>query len=131
MQQAGRFMVTGVMATAIHAGMVLALMTLVMPAPTQVVANGVAFVVANVFSYLLNSLWSFAVPLHGKRYLKFLLVSLVGFLGTLLLAFVAEEIGLTPAQGIFLIVSVMTPITFLLQRAWTFKQPNRPNALQG
>ena len=121
LRQAGRFVVTGVLATALHALTVVAMVTLMTPAPSQVVANGAAFVLANVFSYVTNSLWSFAAPLHGKNYAKFLAVSGIGFVGTLLVAWVAEGLGLTPAAGIALVVCVMTPISFTLHRSWTFR----------
>ena len=120
-RQAWRFMSTGLLATALHALVVMVLVSFVTPAPSQVVANGAAFVVANVFSYVVNSLWSFTTPLHGARFLKFLCVSALGFAGTLLMAFVAERMGLTPFQGVVLVVCVMTPLSFALHRAWTFR----------
>lgn len=121
MRQAGRFVVTGVLATALHATTVMLMVLLIVPPPTQVVANGCAFVVANLFSYVTNSLWSFAAPLHGKRYARFLAVSGIGFAGTLLVAGLAEWLGLSPAAGILLVVCVMTPISFTLHRGWTFR----------
>lgn len=121
LRQARRFMTTGVLATGLHALTVLALVTLIVPAPSQVVANGVAFIVANVFSYVVNSLWSFTAPLQGLRFLKFLTVSMIGFLGTLLIAYFAEQISLSPLGGIVLVVCTMTPVSFMLHRSWTFR----------
>lgn len=121
MRQASRFVVTGGLATALHALTVMGLVTLIAPPPSQVVANGCAFVLANMFSYVVNSLWSFTAPLRGRRFLKFLAVSIIGFLGTLLVAWVAEGVGLTPAAGIVLVVCIMTPISFILHRSWTFR----------
>lgn len=121
LRQARRFMTTGVLATGLHAATVMGLVTLIVPAPSQVVANGVAFVVANVFSYVVNSLWSFTAPLQGMRFMKFLAVSVIGFLGTLLIAYLAERMGFSPLGGIVLVVCIMTPITFALHRTWTFR----------
>lgn len=121
LRQAGRFMTTGLMATGIHATTVLLMMAQISPPPSQVLANGVAFLIANIFSYVVNSLWSFTVPLHGQRYLKFLSVSGIGFMGTLLVAYIAELLKLTPGQGVLLIVFVITPITFTLHKRWTFR----------
>lgn len=120
-RQASRFIVTGVLATALHAMTVMAMVSSITPAPSQVIANGCAFLLANVFSYVTNSLWSFAAPLHGKNYAKFLTVSGIGFVGTLLVAWVAESMGLSPAAGIVLVVCIMTPISFTLHRGWTFR----------
>lgn len=125
LRQARRFMTTGILATGLHAATVMALVTLVVPAPSQVSANGVAFIVANVFSYVVNSLWSFSAPLHGLRFVKFFAVSVIGFLGTLLVAYVAEHMGLSPLSGIVLVVCIMTPVTFILHRAWTFRGADR------
>lgn len=124
-RQASRFTTTGVLATALHALTVMTLVTLIVPAPSQVVANGIAFILANGFSYVVNSLWSFTAPLHGLRFMKFLAVSVIGFLGTLLIAYVAEHIGLSPLSGIVLVVCIMTPVTFILHRAWTFRGADR------
>lgn len=121
MRQASRFVITGILATAVHAITVLAMVSLLTPAPSQVIANGCAFVLANIFSYVTNSLWSFAAPLHGKNYAKFLAVSMISFLGTLSIAYLAEQIGLTPALGILLIVTIMTPVSFVLHRSWSFR----------
>lgn len=120
-RQARRFMTTGVLATGLHVVTVMTLVTLIVPAPSQVVANGVAFIVANVFSYVVNSLWSFTAPLQGVRFVKFLTVSVIGFLGTLLIAYLAERMGIAPLGGIVLVVCIMTPISFGLHRFWTFR----------
>lgn len=118
-RQALRFIVTGVVTTGVH--VVVALLFLTFVAPLPVYANGVAFAVANTFSYVVNSLWSFAKPLHGKRWLRYLTVSLIGFTGTMGIAYFAEQSGLSPQMGIFVVVCVMTPISFLLHRSWTFR----------
>lgn len=120
-RQAGRFLATGVFATLIHTATVLVFVALWVPTPSQVTANGVAFVVANVFSYVVNSLWSFSAPLHGMRFLRFLTVSGLGFLGTLVMAYVAELSGLNPLEGVVLVVCTMTPVSFVLHRRWTFR----------
>jgi putative flippase GtrA len=120
-RQASRFVLTGILATAAHAVTVILLVSALTPPPSQVTANACAFLFANIFSYVLNSLWSFSTPLRGKSYAKFLTVSCIGFLGTLLVAYIAELRGLTPVMGIILVVSIMTPISFLLHRSWSFR----------
>lgn len=121
-QQLIRFLLTGGLSTLIHVTTVLAMMHFVSPAPSQTLANGVAFVLANFFSYIVNSLWSFTTPLHGLGFIKFLSVSLTAFLGTLLVAFIAEHVGLTPLAGVVLVVCTITPISFILHRYWTFRR---------
>lgn len=120
-RQLTRFLATGGLSTVIHMCTVLGVVHFVVPMPSQVLANGIAFLVANSFSYVVNSLWSFTTPLQGLRFLKFLSVSLIGFMGTLLVAFLAEQIGLTPFGGVILVVCTVTPISFILHRYWTFR----------
>lgn len=118
-KQAIRFIITGVVTTGVH--VITAFVFLAMVSPSQVYANGVAFAVANTFSYVVNSLWSFGKPLHGKRWLRYITVSGIGFTGTISIAYLAEQIALSPQAGIFMVVCVMTPISFLLHRSWTFR----------
>lgn len=113
-----RFVITGVLTTGLH--IVSALSFLAMVSPSPVFANGIAFAIANTFSYVLNSLWSFSKPLHGKRWLRYLGVSAIGFTCTLLIAYAAKEVGLSPQLGVMMVVIVMTPVSFVLHRSWTF-----------
>lgn len=118
LKQAIRFIITGVVTTGVH--VVTAFSFLALVSPSQVYANGVAFAVANTFSYIVNSLWSFSKPLHGKRWLRYIAVSAIGFSGTIGIAYLAEQLELPPMLGILMVVCVMTPISFVLHRSWTF-----------
>lgn len=119
LRQVVRFIITGVVTTGVHVLTAFSFLALV--SPSQVYANGVAFAVANTFSYIVNSLWSFSKPLHGKRWLRYIAVSGIGFSGTIGIAYLAEQLGLSPQLGILMVVCVMTPISFVLHRSWTFR----------
>ena len=82
-----RFGLVGVVNTAVHAGIVIALMETF--APPAFLANGVAFLFANLMSYFLNSKFTFKAALSVLNYLRFLLVSLVSLVLTLLITLVA------------------------------------------
>lgn len=118
LRQAARFFVTGAVTTGLHALTALSFLQVV--ATSAVFANGVAFVVANLFSYIVNSLWSFSTPLHAKRGLRYVTVSTIGFLGTIVIAYLAEKSGFSPQFGILIVICIMTPVSFALHRYWTF-----------
>lgn len=114
-----RFGVSGVIATGIHVAVATPLIYLLHA--SQVSANGLAFVVANIASYLLNTLWSFgATPTRGS-YLRFLIVSLLGLGLTLGISAGAQATGFGYWAGLAMILSVVPAVTFVLHRAWTYR----------
>lgn len=114
-----RFGVTGLGSTLLHALVALGLITWLTTAPP--LANGLAFCVATVFSYLVNTLWSFSAPLHGQNLRRFLTVSAIGFLLAMGLAWLAELVGWTPLVGIALVVCVVPAVSFVLHSLWTYR----------
>ena len=76
-----RFGVSGGFATGVHVAIATTLINGF--SATQVQANGVAFICANVCSYLLNALWSFSAKPGRANFLRFYLVSLLGLALTL------------------------------------------------
>ena len=117
-RQALRFGTTGLLATGLHVSVAVSVIKYVLPAP--VMANGAAFVVATIFSYLLNTKWSFARPLHGRNLLRFCVVSFAGLLLAMLVSGAAERWGLHYMWGIFFVVLTVPPVTFWLHRSWTY-----------
>ena len=75
-KQAKKFTITGLLVTGLHILVAAGFINFVLPMPT--LANGVAFVIATVFSYIVNTIWSFSSPLNRINLLRFTLVSLVG-----------------------------------------------------
>lgn len=118
--KAMKFGLTGVMVTGLHVVVALLLISTVLPVPAA--ANGLAFVVANLFSYAINTLWTFSHPLHGRSLVRFLLVSLFGFIIAVTVSGLAEWYGLHYWYGIGLVVCCVTPVTFLLHNFWTYGQ---------
>lgn len=114
-----RFGVTGAGTTLLHAGVALVLITELAAKPP--LANGIAFCVATVFSYLVNTLWSFSAPLHGQNLRRFLMVSSMGFLLAMSLAWLAELWGWPPLGGIALVVCVVPAVSFGLHSLWTYR----------
>jgi putative flippase GtrA len=114
-----RFGVSGVIATGIHVAVATPLIYLLHA--SQVGANGVAFVVANIASYLLNTLWSFGATPTRDSYLRFLIVSLAGLALTLGISAGAQALGLGYWAGLATILSVVPVVTFVLHRTWTYR----------
>lgn len=114
-----RFSVTGVGSTLLHTLVALGMITGLNTAPPW--ANGIAFCVATVFSYLTNTLWSFSAPLHGQNLRRFITVSAIGFLLAMGLAWVAELAGWPPLGGIALVVCVVPAVSFVLHSLWTYR----------
>ncbi|CAJ0803874.1 hypothetical protein LMG18090_04519 [Ralstonia mannitolilytica] len=114
-----RFGVSGVVATGVHVAIATALINGV--SASQVTANGVAFVCANVCSYLLNALWSFSAKPGGANFVRFYAVSLLGLALTLAISWTAQTLGQSYWIGLAAILATVPPLTFVLHRCWTFR----------
>ena len=114
-----RFIVTGLGSTLLHAAVALTLIDALGSTPPA--ANGIAFCVATVFSYFVNTLWSFSAYLHGKNLRRFLVVSVIGFFLAMGLAWVAELLGWSPIAGVGLVVVVVPGLSFLMHNGWTYR----------
>lgn len=118
-RQARRFAVSGLLVTGLHAVVAAGFINFVLHVPS--LANGVAFIVATVFSYLVNTLWSFSKPLHKRNLVRFIFVSVVGFLLAVTVSAAAQNFGLNYMSGIGLVVCIVPPVTFLLHSFWTYR----------
>ena len=118
-RQVQRFAVSGLLVTGFHVLVAAGLIRLVQLAPAP--ANGLAFVMAILFSYVINTSWSFSSSLHGKNLLRFVLVSIVGLILAVSISGLAEFYGLHYWLGIAGVICVVTPVNFLLHSLWTYK----------
>ena len=107
------------MATGVHALVAASFVNLVAPIPT--LANGIAFAVATAFSYVINTLWSFGNPLHGRSLLRFVLVASIGCVLAVGISGIAESYGLNYVLGIVVVASTVPLITFTLHSLWTYR----------
>ncbi|SEM39002.1 Putative flippase GtrA (transmembrane translocase of bactoprenol-linked glucose) [Pseudomonas sp. ok272] len=114
-----RFAVTGLLVTALHAVVAVLFIHYVSPLPP--LANGVAFAVATVVSYVINTTWSFSSRLHGRTLLRFMLVSVAGFFLAMLVAWVAQRAGLNYLWGIGAVALTIPAFTFVLHNFWTYR----------
>ncbi|MCA8232875.1 GtrA family protein [Burkholderia cenocepacia] len=114
-----RFGVSGLCSTAIHVLVATALFARLDASP--VTANALAFLCATAFSYLANTLWSFSSTVRTRNAMRFLAVTLAGFVETMLIARAAEALDASRAMGVVAIALLIPPTTFVLHRLWTYR----------
>lgn len=114
-----RFALIGVINTGIHFLLFLGLIELIrLPPPA---ANALAFMGANIFSYLVNSHFNFKTSVGVRHYFRFLSTSLVGVLVSYSLSLLVELFGLHYVFGFLLLILVMPPLNYLLMRRVVFR----------
>lgn len=115
-----RFAATGVIATLTHTFIVLCLVQLASFTPG--VSNFVAFILSTMVSYVTNALWSFGTSMSQRNALRFAGVSVLcgGLAGGV--ATMVARAGYPVLAGIATVVVVVTPVSFLLHKYWTFAQ---------
>lgn len=115
-----RFSLIGVINTLIHVFVVVTLVELIhTPAPP---ANGLAFISANLFSFWINSRWTFGTPIQAGRYLRFLVISLAGLLIALTASVYAERMHWHYLAGVTLSFIVLPVLSFFGHKLWTWRQ---------
>jgi len=114
-----RFSITGIFITSVHVAVATLLVKYLNSLPP--LANGVAFAVATLMSYLINTLWSFSERLRGRTLFRFTTVSIFGFCLVILISWMAHELGFNYMVGICAVVIIMPPTTFVLHNYWTYR----------
>lgn len=85
------------------------------------VSNGMAFLIANLFSYIINTKWSFSSSLGTLIFMRFLAVSLFGFIISVGIAAVVEYLGFGYQYGVALVVLVIPLVSFVFHSIWTYR----------
>ena len=122
--QLRRFLLSGVLATAVHFAVAVTLIRHGHAEPAA--ANAIAFVVATAFSYVINTLWSFGGVMGGPTLTRFIAVQLLGVVLAALVSGTADKLGLHYVIGTALVPVFVTPVTYTLHRLWTYRA--RPQA---
>jgi putative flippase GtrA len=117
--RAGRFAVSGMIVTGLHVIIAAGYIHLIRPDPP--LANALAFAVATLCSYALNTLWSFSSTPDGGNFRRFALVSLFGCILAATVSGIAEQCGYHFWVGIAFVVLTVPPMTFLLHSCWTYR----------
>lgn len=114
-----RFCMVGVANTLLHMAVVYTLVEEVGMLPR--LGNMLAFVVANLFSFFVNSRWTFQQAAGLQRYTKFFLVSLTGLALSWLCVALAEKIGVHYMLGVIASVGAVAVTGYLLNRRFVFR----------
>lgn len=113
-----KFGLVGVVNTLIHGLLLFVAVETLQAGP--LLGNLLAFLVANVSSYLMNSYWTFkalpTLPLYGK----FLLGSLFALCLTLIIASLFEFFELHYGLGFACIVLTVPPLNYWMLKRWAF-----------
>jgi putative flippase GtrA len=105
--------------TLLHSGAVIALHGIVgLPV---LPSHALAFFLVNAFSYFLNSFLVFRTAPSLARYIRFLSVSLFSLVATLAIAGLCEMFRLDYRIGLVAVILVTPPVTYALQKAFTFR----------
>jgi putative flippase GtrA len=115
------FGAVGVTNTIVH-GLVLAGAVEFLRLPL-LLAHTVAFGVANLFSYVVNSRLTFRMPLSASRYMRFATASLVALALTLGIAMAADYLGFDYTTGFAIVVVTVPVFSFFVIKFWAFAKP--------
>lgn len=115
-----RFAVTGLGATLIHIVAASVLIEQQQVKPNM--ANGCAFIMATLFSYLVNTYWSFSSVMNAKNVTRFWITSIVGLVLAVALSSLADLLSFHYLVGIAMVVITVPIISFLIHSNWTFRQ---------
>ena len=122
-RQLSRFVSVGLLATAIHT--IIALVAIRIFGFSSAAANITAFLSATVFSYSLNSIWSFEATMAFGSLSRFLVVSLFNLGLITIISYLIDRFGYAPELSVLIIVITMPLITFYFHRFWTFSETGR------
>lgn len=114
-----RFVVVGVATTGIHLAVELSLFNFAKF--TTIFANACAFIVATLFSFVLNTFWSFSSNLALGIFARYLIVSFFGLVVSVSIAGLSELIGLNNLQGTIMVILILPIASFMLHNYWTYR----------
>jgi len=114
-----RFAMVGVATTLIHVTVAVGIIEGKQWHPS--IANGVAFVVANLFSYAANTHWSFEAKMSMYSWYRFVTVSLVSGLLTVAISWLVAAAGGPYLLGILLVITVIPTLNYLGHRYFTYR----------
>jgi putative flippase GtrA len=85
-----------------------------------VLSHLIAFGVANIISYVLNSIYTFHTKITFHRYTKFWAASMVSLGLTLILSWLINQHGFHYMAGFLIIVITVPIVSFVIMKFWAF-----------
>lgn len=113
------FCLIGAINTGVH--FAVAIFSIEALGTNQVTANSIAFLIANIGSYVANSLLNFKAPLSLSRYGRFLLSSLSVIILVLFISAIADRYQIHYLYTLVTLTMLSPVISFLMVRYFTFR----------
>ena len=87
---------------------------------SQLMSNATAYFVASSFSFVMNSIWSFEVKLHVRRYARFQIVGFLGLAICAIIGYLGDKFHWPYAVTVLMTVLILPLISFLAHSRYTF-----------
>jgi putative flippase GtrA len=114
-----RFAITGIFVTLVH--IVVATLWILWVNHEPSLANAIAFIVATLFSFVINTFWSFSSAISTLILMKYVTVALVGLFLSAGVAWAVDQMGFSYPYGIAAVVCVIPPVNFAMHHFWTYR----------
>jgi len=114
-----RFVIVGIAATLIHVAVAFAIINTTHWHPS--IANGIAFIVANFFSYAANTRWTFNVSISMNTWYRFAGISFFAWLLTIGISWLVAAAGGNYMLGILLVVTIIPTLSYIGHRNYTYR----------
>ncbi len=115
-----RFAVVGIASTFIHVIVAILIIEKMHWHPS--IANGIAFITANFFSYTANTFWSFNAKIGMRTWYRFFTVSFVALLLAMAISWLVLTAGGSYLLGTILVVMVVPFISYIGHQVFTYHQ---------
>lgn len=116
-----RYATVGALGTAIHLAVTVGFVELGGAEPVSASAAG--FIAALIVSYFVNHRWTFeSTRRHRTAFVRYTAVSALGLAVNSIIMYLAVHVfGLWYVIGQMLVVAVVPPLNFVLNRSWSFR----------
>lgn len=114
-----RFSITGVVTTIIHAFVAICYFYLINS--NQILANIIAFILATLFSYTINTRWTFSTTFQKNNFRRYITVTGFGFALTLVISIIAQINHWEYFWAITIISTCVPVLSFVLHSIWTYQ----------
>ncbi|MBL4307083.1 GtrA family protein [Vibrio fluvialis] len=114
------FAIIGAINTVLHAVTLVSCVELLTIDST--LANAIAFMAANIFSYFANSKITFKSVVSLKRYISFFSASILSLLLTLTISYVSNFYGFHYLIGFGFIIVLVPAISFIIMKFFVFSE---------
>jgi putative flippase GtrA len=113
-----KFCIVGLINTFIHYFLAI---TLIKSGYSFFLANLGGFSCALINSFYLNAIFTFKKPINFNAFQRFLLLSLGGFLATLLVDNISSNVLLSDQNKVIFAIIVVLPVNYILLKSFVYK----------